>query len=196
MKSVAIRHTQRGTVLVVSLLLLTVMTILALGASQATRLQERMAGNARDQDVAFQAAEAGLRAGERYIGDPVLTDAPIPCATAGCQLFENGAMTTSVNLTYTDQAYAPRTWWETNLQRYSTTPTISSSSQTGLSASEPLYYVELVDEIPDSLALGAVVPSVAYYRITARGEGGAQNRDGSARAVVAVQSVWARRWTR
>ncbi|MET0661440.1 MAG: PilX N-terminal domain-containing pilus assembly protein, partial [Steroidobacteraceae bacterium] len=34
---------QRGAVLIVSLLLLLVMTILALGASQATRMDEKMA---------------------------------------------------------------------------------------------------------------------------------------------------------
>ena len=43
---------QRGAVLVVSLLLLLVMTMLALGASQSTRLQERMSASMRDRDLA------------------------------------------------------------------------------------------------------------------------------------------------
>ena len=58
---------QRGAVLVVSLLLLLVMTVLALGASQTTRLQERMSAGMRDRDLAFESSEAGLRTGERII---------------------------------------------------------------------------------------------------------------------------------
>ncbi|HEY5758074.1 MAG TPA: PilX N-terminal domain-containing pilus assembly protein, partial [Steroidobacter sp.] len=51
---------QHGAALVISLLLLLIMTLLGLGASQSTRLQERMAGNQRDQELALQAAEAAL----------------------------------------------------------------------------------------------------------------------------------------
>jgi len=61
------RRPQKGAVLVVSVLLLLVMTVLALTASQSTRLQERMAGNARDLDLSFQAGEAGLREAEQRI---------------------------------------------------------------------------------------------------------------------------------
>src|SRR5262245_18937624 len=82
------RATQGGAVLVVSLLLLLVMTVLALGASQATRMQERMAGNARDYDLAFQSAESGLRTCERLINAPTLTSAPFPCSSGRCQVFE------------------------------------------------------------------------------------------------------------
>lgn len=68
---------QRGAVLVVSMLLLLVMTVLALGASQTTRLQERMSANMRDRDLAFESSEAGLRNGERIIDSQ--TVAPSPC---------------------------------------------------------------------------------------------------------------------
>ena len=55
---------QQGVVLVVSLLILLVMTVLGVAAIQSTTLQERMAGNLHDRDLAFQAAEAALRRGE------------------------------------------------------------------------------------------------------------------------------------
>lgn len=51
-------------VLVISLLILLVMTVLGIAAIQSTTLQERMAGNLHDRDLAFQAAEAALRRGE------------------------------------------------------------------------------------------------------------------------------------
>lgn len=62
---------QRGAILIVSLLLLLVMTVLALTASQTTRLQERMAGNARDLDLSFQSGEAGLRRAENQLTDNI-----------------------------------------------------------------------------------------------------------------------------
>jgi len=66
---------QRGSALIVSLSILLVLTVLGISSMSTTALQERMAGNARDADVAFAAAEAGLRAGEAYIEsitDPTL----------------------------------------------------------------------------------------------------------------------------
>ena len=62
----------------VSLLLLLVMTVLALTASQSTLMQERMAGNARDLDLAFQAGEAGLRGAETRI-DGMIPQSLVVC---------------------------------------------------------------------------------------------------------------------
>jgi type IV pilus assembly protein PilX len=47
-------------VLAVSLILLLLLTILAITASTSSSLQERMAGNAQENNVAFQAAESAL----------------------------------------------------------------------------------------------------------------------------------------
>jgi type IV pilus assembly protein PilX len=58
---------QRGAALVVSLLLLLVATLIGVTAMQVTSLEERMAGNARDRNLAFQAAESALRAGEAFL---------------------------------------------------------------------------------------------------------------------------------
>lgn len=51
-----------GAVLITGLLVLAVMTILGLGSMRGTILQERMAGNLKEQASAFQAAEAALQA--------------------------------------------------------------------------------------------------------------------------------------
>jgi len=59
--------TQRGAVLVISLLILLVMTILGVSSMSSTTLQERMANNNNQRQIAFQAAEAALRAGEAYL---------------------------------------------------------------------------------------------------------------------------------
>jgi type IV pilus assembly protein PilX len=65
---------ERGLVLITALILLLVMTLLGLAAIQNTLLEERMAGNFRAQSVAFQSAEASLRAGETWLGG--LVDQP------------------------------------------------------------------------------------------------------------------------
>ena len=62
---------QKGAVLVVSLLILLVMTVLGVAAMGTSTLQERMANNNRQQQVAFQAAEAALRAAESYLANTV-----------------------------------------------------------------------------------------------------------------------------
>lgn len=61
------RTRQRGVVLVISLLLLLVLTMLGLAATRGTTLEQRMTTNQNDQEVAFQAAEAALRAGESVL---------------------------------------------------------------------------------------------------------------------------------
>lgn len=61
------RSRQRGVVLVISLLLLLVLTMLGLAATRGTTLEQRMTTNQNDQEVAFQAAEAALRAGESQL---------------------------------------------------------------------------------------------------------------------------------
>lgn len=55
---------QKGITLIVGLIPLLVMTMLGLTAVQVTTQQERMAGNLRDRNIAFQAAESALREGE------------------------------------------------------------------------------------------------------------------------------------
>jgi type IV pilus assembly protein PilX len=55
---------QRGVVLIVALVVLLVLSMLGISSMQGTLMEERMAGNMYDRNLAFQAAEAALRAGE------------------------------------------------------------------------------------------------------------------------------------
>ena len=60
---------ERGAVLIVALLFLVMLTLLGVTAMTGTTMEERMAGNARDNAVAFQAAEAALRDARRDLGE-------------------------------------------------------------------------------------------------------------------------------
>lgn len=61
------RVSQQGVALVISMLVLLVMTMIGLAAIRTTTLEEKMAGNLQDKAMAFQAAEAAVRAGENYL---------------------------------------------------------------------------------------------------------------------------------
>lgn len=58
---------QTGVVLIVGLVMVLLITIVGLSAIRGTGLQENMAGNMRDRNVAFQAAESALREGETIV---------------------------------------------------------------------------------------------------------------------------------
>ena len=57
------KRKQHGAALITGLIFMVVLTLLAVAAMRTTSLDEKMAGNALNQDAAFQAAEAALREG-------------------------------------------------------------------------------------------------------------------------------------
>jgi len=177
---------QRGAVLVVSLLLLLVMTVLVLGASQATRLQERMSAGMRDRDLAFESSEAGLRNGERIIDGMVV--APSPCTSGRCQIFDRGLLPA-------DMALQTPSWWTTTSWAYVTDESFSTTrgsaiSGGGMAGADPQFVVEELEEVADSLSVPPTgpPPSRIYYRITSAAQGG------TAQAQVVLQSTFARRF--
>jgi len=68
-------HRQSGSVLIISLIVMLVLTILGVSGMKSSVLEEKMAGNMRDSQLAFQAAEATLREAEQYIEDNIVSTA-------------------------------------------------------------------------------------------------------------------------
>ncbi len=58
---------QRGVVMVIALIALLLLSLIGTTSMRSSTMQEKISGNMRDQDLAFQAAEAGLREAEAYI---------------------------------------------------------------------------------------------------------------------------------
>jgi len=58
---------QRGATLLVSLILLLGLTLVGIASMRESMTQQRVITAAQDDDIAFQAAEFALRAGEQYI---------------------------------------------------------------------------------------------------------------------------------
>ena len=67
MRRCAVYGRQRGLVLVTTLLLLVVVTLLALGMFRSFGLDEKIAGNMRDKQLALQAAESAQNYAEYWL---------------------------------------------------------------------------------------------------------------------------------
>src|SRR5262245_48487105 len=61
------RNNSKGAALVITLVFLVLLTILGLSSMGTTAIEEKMAHNARDRNLAFQAAETALLTAETWI---------------------------------------------------------------------------------------------------------------------------------
>lgn len=132
---------------------------------QVTSLEERMAGNMRNRNLAFQAAESALRAGEN-----LLTQAALPDFTS-----------TGDNGLYAQDGAPPGAYddWTNNTTEFSGT--------IGQVAAAPRYVIQRMAEVESGTSLDAgEYGQSEMYRITARGVGGTET------AVVVLQSTYKR----
>lgn len=158
---------ERGAALVVALVFLLVMTVLGVTSMRTTTLQERMAGNLQDKNLAFQAAEAALREGEEFLQQATLP----PFAGA------NGLLQAQ------DEAGQADFWsnygWTANSQEADVVEDVDAP---------PRYVIEELPALPaegGSVRFGAL-PEVGFYRVTALGFGG------TADAVAILQTTYRR----
>jgi type IV pilus assembly protein PilX len=177
---------QRGAALVISLLLLLVMTLLGLGASQSTRLQERMAGNQRDQELALQGAEAALRDAEDDL-DPNRRPSLSMCVATGtttCQSYPKSFFVDAVTTMEVDLAKQTDEWWE----EYGKVNEDFEEQMPELAAL-PEYVVEYVATVRDVLSESNPSPQIEreFYRVTARSTGLTES------AEVVLQTTYARK---
>lgn len=166
----ACRSDQRGAALLTGLIFLVVLTLITLSAIKATSLEERMAGNARDQDVAFQAAEAAIR--DAMVNVLPTLSSMTDQFVAGCA---NGLClnntTTPIWTTITNN----NEWTSAKTRAYAGTP-LKMDSTTPLTT-QPRFIVELMPQgsisgFSGSTGKGLTSGSnVTPYRVTARGWG-------------------------
>lgn len=162
------RRTQSGSVLIVSLLFLLVMTLIGVTAMQGVSLEEKMAGNARGGTLAFQAAEAALRDGETWVMAIDLYDPPAPVSTCStgtlCELWE-------VNKPESYPEAEAMSWWQDKGREYGTTGTQEFTAL----AADPRFLVEYLGYDPGGSVVDAndrahrIGPH--FYRVTAAGFG-------------------------
>lgn len=163
---------QHGAALITGLIFLVVLTLISLSAIKSTSLEERMAGNARDQDVAFEAAEAGIRDAMKSL--PTLS--PASAFATGCS---NGLCLNDPVTPVWTTITANNDWGSSKTKAYTgVNLTFDNNSTPTPLPNQPRYIIELIpDTVPafgSSSIIGKGITSGAQlipYRITARGWG-------------------------
>lgn len=185
-------HAQAGVALVVALLMLLILSLLAVTSVEKVNISERIAGNQRDMNSAFQAAEAALLEGERWILNPpagIILTPPTPstscsgsaCATAVWDTVANGNGNDSVRF----ENGSTKEWheidWATKGRQLSVHGGTGNNGASMQSlANNPRYVIEY-------LGSGSVSgTNVYYFRVTARAVGVTPNSE------VILQSIFRR----
>ena len=162
---------QKGVVLVIGLVFLLIMTIIGVSAIRSTTLDEKIAGNARDRSLAFQAAEAALRDAERDIWNSRPSHARhihgLTHFTTDCG--DSTAADTDDGLCYNGPGGYPNPVW--SIEDMAQPPSVPYGRFTGESAipdvaAQPRYLIEgFKQTLPGNLG------GSFYYRITVRAQG-------------------------
>ncbi|BCX88539.1 type IV pilus assembly protein PilX [Methylomarinovum tepidoasis] len=175
------KNFQTGAALIVSLMMLLVMTVLGVAAMQTNLLEEKMAGNFRDHDLAFQAAEMALRNGEGWLSTLTVE----PAFAAEDDFIDKVWKTAEL-----EDLFTVSPWWEEN----TTNPFAYGQAVPGLGVvqSDPVRVIERVAFLKDGSSLTIGLPQDSsgrvLYRITSQGTGG------TATAKIVLQSIYAKRF--
>jgi type IV pilus assembly protein PilX len=169
---------QRGAVLIMCLVFLTVLTLMAMTGMDTSVTEERMAGNMQDYNQAFEAAEVAMEDAEAWLGDQV----QLPTS--------NGAGTAEVwTADSPDPDADDDAWWA---ERDATWWNANAESSAGLEQVEtqPQYVIEefFTSDAGEALNQGNGPPPIlrVVHRVTARGVGS------SGDAEVLLQSTYIR----
>ena len=180
------KQKQEGIVLFMSLVMLLLLTMLGVSSIQTTSLQQRMARNANDANLAFQAAEVALRDGEDLLEDlNSLNDFGDPL---------DNLVANEANGYYYEAAPGDDPNWKDLGDWESGGYRTSETQITG--AEQPKYIVEHVQTIiadADSLNLDNIGEDIGagrteVFRVTARGYGA------SADAQVMIQGTYGKQF--
>jgi type IV pilus assembly protein PilX len=133
---------QRGATLIVALVMLLLITLLAVGGMQGSIMQERMASNAHDGAISFQASEAGLRQAETDL---------------------IGTLATRQTAFTAARINTPWNWNGTN-----PTPSGTGEAGAGVSAQPIYHHARLADVCP----IEPGQPCFERFEVTSRGQGG------------------------
>jgi len=157
-------------------------------------MEERMAGNLRDGDLALQAAEAALRVGENWLAP--LTLEPVLCTALG-----GSCSTAWAEGVLPDLSYQIESWWTIHGRTYTNSSggAFLTGGNTGDSgphannsyvATPPQFIIQQQKFVRDSFVVGhsSKTEGDNYYRVTAIGVGG------SARAESVLQSSFTKRY--
>lgn len=168
--------TQQGAVLIFGLILLLALTLIGISSMQGSVFNEKMAGNSRDRNFAFQAAESALRDGELW-----LTNNPVqPLANP-----------TGSNGVWSPNSPGAGNWWQSGGAPWANgAPSIVTLNGISNIQAQPQRLIEEDKFVKDNLSVGQQQSATGlnYYRVTTKASGGTD------KAIVQLQSMFSRRY--
>lgn len=193
---VTLKSTQRGATLVIALLLMVMIAAYGIPAAMNSIQNERMTGNTRQRDLAFQFAEHALNAADTWIVSKTASDlnslapASTTCPSGNADPNPDDWVLPDGQCHSNDVGYWQAFNWEgTNVR----TATMIGALPNGGDA-VTRYIVERMPDFTYCQATGEPPPSgsscsgqtitKSYYRVTARGVGQDSN------AVVVLQTMY------
>jgi len=157
-KKYFLTNKQSGVVLVVSLIMLLLITLLVLTSSKVISLEEKMASNAKHHNLAFQAAEDGLRGGEDRIE-----------AATSLDEFNGSNGLLGENDSLPD--YLSTGFWTGSANNSIEFDTTNSEVD-----QQPRYFIKFIEEnTGDNGNIGDSGPPTAYFMVISRGTGGSHS---------------------
>ncbi|MBU6438384.1 MAG: pilus assembly protein [Betaproteobacteria bacterium] len=169
------RHRARGFALIASLLIMVVMTIIVVTMFRSFGLQERIAGNVREKQKAFQAAQTAVAYAEWWLTQG--SNASNITACTGL-LSANSGQAVVCNAPLVDYTAVPWKVGASDVGVTYTPPNMNvASSGADSYASAPRFYIVSLGLSPDGQS--------QLYRISAMAYGGNTN------AVAVLQSTYA-----
>lgn len=171
---------QKGVALVISLILLLLMMVIGLSAMRSGILEQQMAANERDSELAFQASETALRDAENWIMSQV--EEPLPTNDGSNRIWQLDTMDPNTNNAQSWWHERDPAWWNAHGVSYGVLLENINSA--------PRSLIEYQYFRADDLLVGSGRPpsGTVYYRVTARGTGGSDN------AQTLLQSTFAKRY--
>ncbi len=175
---------QRGFALLMGLLVLVVALLLGVAATNSTIMQEKMAGNFRDSSLAFQAAEAGSRWGMTWLQSRKSSTRPYPCSGSCTSEYR----VWSIGQYPSEPSHKDSLWADARSRSYGLDPTydtmVDPAQSFPMVITQPRYIMEQQHFARDDLA-GPSYMGVAYYRVTALGNGARSTSAAIIRTLVA-----------
>jgi len=163
---------QSGVVLFISLVMLLILTLLGVSSIQSTSLQLMMSRNARDAELAFQAAETAIIEAEAYI-ETLNNTGPFEATnTDGRYDAVNNGTVNLAGFDWTNSA--------TNARGFKTAATLL----TGV-ADQPKYFIEFWRTVVsdedrlnlDNIGQDTGAGRTQVFRVTAHGTGGTETAE-------------------
>ena len=172
---------QKGAVLIIAMMLLLILTVLGVSVMENSVVEERLASNAFDRNIAFQAAEAALREAEEWIQSQAAMP-PNTVAFAG-----SGSQIADLNMASWWDGYDDN-WLDGNEVHIVDIPNEWEVDDTILDhAQPPAYKVEFYNSVCPITADVQEGDCRYVFRITAKGWGERESTQ------VVLQTMYARR---